>query len=242
MHNRSNVNSHGSLTTRQRSHFIGLYERSLAYLDGQIGRLLTRVEELGLADNTIIIAVADHGEEFLDHGRWGHWEGNLHDEVLKVPLLIRVPNERPGQVIRQQVRLLDLMPTILDLCGCPIPSALMGVSLAPIWTKREAGYQEEAAISEMRRDPRHRVAVRTGAFKYIWDSQRPEHPVLYDLRTDPGEKQNVSERFPQEVGQFQARVHAHLRRVADTEAVTTAPDLEYDAEVTRRLRDLGYVD
>jgi arylsulfatase A-like enzyme len=241
MNGRSNFNRNKSITTAQRNRFVGLYEQSLHYLDTQIGRLRSRLDRLGYDANTMIIAVSDHGEEFLDHGRWGHWESNLYDEILKVPLIIRVPNWPRGQVIRQQVRLLDLMPTILDLCGCPLPSGLMGASLVPLWTEHEAEYEGGAAICEMRRDPWHRIAVRTEAFKYIWDSKRPYQPELYELRADPGEKQNVSDHYPQEVSRFQASVDAHLRRVAETEPVTTAPEPEFDEEVRRRLRGLGYI-
>src|SRR6185436_3425384 len=104
----------------------------------QIGRLLSHLDELGYAENTIVMVVADHGEEFLDHGRWGHWESNLYDEIVRVPLIIRMPASAGprGQVIRQQVSLLDLMPTILDLGGCPLPKDLVGASLVPLWTER----------------------------------------------------------------------------------------------------------
>jgi arylsulfatase A-like enzyme len=242
MHGRSNFDRRESITTAQRNRFVGLYEQSLRYLDTQIGRLMARLDSLGLAANTMIVLVADHGEEFLDHGRWGHWESNLYDEILKVPLIIRMPNWPQGQVIRQQVRLLDLMPTILDLCGCPLAPGLMGASLVPLWTQREAEYGVEPAISEMRRDPWHRIAVRTEAFKYIWDNKRPRQPELYDLRADPGEKQSVSDQYPLEVSRFQESVDAHLQRAAETVPVTTAPALELDEEVTRRLRDLGYLE
>jgi arylsulfatase A-like enzyme len=97
-------------------------------------------------------------------------------------------------------------------------------------------------ISEMRRDPWHRVAVRTESFKYIWDSKRPDQPELYDLRTDPGEKLNVRDRFPQEVSRFQASVDAHRLRVAATEPSIAVPKLKLDEEVARRLRDLGYLE
>src|SRR6185503_2418625 len=118
-------------------------EQSLQYLDTQIGRLMSHLDSLGHASNTIIILLSDHGEEFLDHGRWGHWESNLYDEMLKVPLIIQMPDRSGSQVIRRQVRVLDLMPTILDLCGCPLPSDLMGDSLVPLWTQREADYEVE---------------------------------------------------------------------------------------------------
>jgi arylsulfatase A-like enzyme len=241
MHGRSNFNGNEPITAAQGKHFVGLYEQSLQYLDTQIGRLMYYLEKLGYDSNTIIILLSDHGEEFLDHGRWGHWESNLYDEILRVPLIIQMPGWSGNQVIRRQVRLLDLMPTILDLCGCPLPNDLMGVSLAPLWTQRETEYQVEVAISEMRRDPWHRIAVRTEAFKYIWDSKRPNQPDLYDLRADPGEKQNVHDRFPQEVNRFQAAVDAHRLQVAATEPAIAVPKLELDEEVASRLRDLGYL-
>jgi arylsulfatase A-like enzyme len=96
MHGRSNYNRNKSITTAQRNRFVGLYEQSLQYLDTQIGRLRSCLDRLGYDANTMIIAVSDHGEEFLDHGRWGHWESNLYDEILKVPLIIRMPNWQPG--------------------------------------------------------------------------------------------------------------------------------------------------
>jgi arylsulfatase A-like enzyme len=242
MNGRSNFDRSEPITAAQRDHFIDLYEQSLQYLDAQIGRLIAHVERLGLGANTVIIVVADHGEEFLDHGRWGHWESNLFDEILKVPFIIRLPNAPQGQVVSQQVHLIDLMPTILDLCGCSLSGGLMGRSLMPLWIERAAEYGDEVAISEMRRDPWHRIAVRTKAFKYIWDSRRPHQPELYELKTDPFERQNVIEHFPEEVSRYQASVDAHLRRVAETMPAMPAPALQLEDEVTRRLRDLGYLE
>jgi arylsulfatase A-like enzyme len=240
MYGRSNFERDRSMDDAERDRFVGLYERSLQYLDAQIGRLMDHLEKLGYDANTMIIVVSDHGEEFLDHGRWGHWESNLFDEILKVPLIIRLPNGPRGHVVPQQVRLLDLMPTLLELCGCPAPSGLLGESLVPLMERGE--YDGRSAISEMRRDPWHRIAVRTEAFKYIWDNKRPNQPELYDLRADPGEKQNVSGYFPQEVSDYQSLVDEHLHRVAETEPAVKVPKLEIDEEVARRLRDLGYLD
>jgi arylsulfatase A-like enzyme len=245
MHGRSNFEGRSDgdkpITTAERDHFIALYEQSLRYLDDQIGRLIDHIQNSRYADNTVVILVADHGEEFLDHGRWGHWESNLYDEILRVPLIMRIPNGTQGQVIGQQVRLLDLMPTILDLCGCSISNGLMGTSMAPLLTQGESKYDGAETISEMRRDRWHRIAVRTESFKYIWDSKRPDQPELYDLRADPGEKHNVREHFPQEVSRFQASVDAHRRRVQATEPAIAVPKPEVDEEVARRLRDLGYL-
>ena len=245
MHGRSNLQGpfdrNKPLTAAERDHFVDLYERSLQYLDGQIGRLFDRIQNSGHANDTVVILVADHGEEFLDHGRWGHWESNLFDEILRVPLIMWIPNGPHGQVIRQQVRLLDLMPTILDICGCPVSNGLMGTSMVSLLQQGPSNYEAEETISEMRRDPWHRIAVRTESFKYIWDSKQPDQPELYDLRTDPSETENVRDHFPQEVSRFQASVDAHRRRVAATEPAVAPPKLKVDEDVARRLRDLGYL-
>ncbi len=139
MAGRSNYVRTKSISTAQRSHFVELYERSLQYLDTQIGRLMNHLDQVGHGSNTVVIVVADHGEEFLEHERWGHWESNLFDEILKVPLIFRIPDKPGDRVIRSQVRLLDLMPTILDLCGCPEPAGMMGTSMTPLWNEQDAG-------------------------------------------------------------------------------------------------------
>jgi arylsulfatase A-like enzyme len=245
MHGRANFEGRSArdkpIPPEQRDHFIALYEKSLKYLDAQVGRLIDYIQNSRFGENTIVILVADHGEEFLDHGRWGHWESNLHDEILRVPLIVWMPNGPHGQVVQQQVRLLDLMPTILELSGSPAASGVLGSSIASLFSAGESEYNVDESISEMRRDPWHRIAVRTTSFKYIWDSKRPDQPDLFDLRTDPGEKQNVRDQFPQEVIRFQATVDEHRRRVAATEPTTAVPKLQLDEEVARRLRDLGYL-
>jgi arylsulfatase A-like enzyme len=241
MNGRSNYKRDGAITTAQQRRFMSLYEASLRYLDGHIGRLLGRLTDLGRDANAVIIIVADHGEEFLEHDRWGHWESNLFDEILRVPLVVRIPGLRQAQSIRRQVRLLDLMPTVLDLCGCPVPPDLMGSSLVPLWTGRKDQYQGDVALSEMRRDPWHRIAVRTGAFKLIWDNRCPEQPALFDLRQDPRETHDVSAGHPEVVKQLRMAVDEHLRRVADTGA-TQALEPDHDEAVTTRLRNLGYLE
>jgi arylsulfatase A-like enzyme len=241
MHGRAN-NREQPMTTAQLDRFTELYEQSLQYLDTQIGKLLRYLDSSGHNSNTIIIIVSDHGEEFLDHGRWGHWESNLFDEILKVPFIIRLPGWTHSQVIRRQVRLLDLMPTILDLCGCPSTEGFEGISMTSLWTQNGAEYEVTECISEMHRAPWYRIAVRTETFKYIWDNKHPDQPELYNLQADPKEMKNVSEQYPQEVRHFQACVDTHLRRVAATEPQTIPPELEHDEEVLRRLHDLGYVE
>ncbi|MBN1139083.1 MAG: sulfatase [Anaerolineae bacterium] len=229
------------LTVAQQERFVRLYARALQYIDAEIGRLFACLDHLPHSSETIVMVTSDHGEEFFDHHRWGHWESNLYDESIRVPLLVRTPGCTAGQVIKHQVRTLDLMPTILDLCGCPPPSGVEGVSMAPLWNGDPTGYVVSEAVCEMLRDEWHRIAIRTESFKYIWDNRGPDRCALYDLQADPAELDDVSRQHPDVVEHSRARVDAHLQHVAQTATVDALPDLELDAEVIRRLQDLGYI-
>lgn len=231
-----------TITDEQRDHYIRLYEEALVYTDAQIGRLLDYLREAGLMDSTIIVVASDHGEEFLEHGRWGHWEDNLFDEVLKVPLIIRLPQFDQAQVLERQVRLLDLMPTLLDLSGCPVPDNLEGISLRPLWAGNGSAYDADFAISEMWRDTWHIIAVRTKAFKYIWDSKQPDKPLLFNLVTDPGETINVAHLFPEVVADLHPHVEARRQRLLETRPDHMTGEPDFDGQLMERLRGLGYVE
>jgi arylsulfatase A-like enzyme len=120
-----------------RSRLRELYKAEVRYSDHHVGELLDAVEECGLADRTVVILAADHGEAFWEHGVRGHGraessgrEGYHHDEVLRVPLIIAFPDGRQaGTVINQPVRMLDIMPTILALADVEIPEHVRGNSL-----------------------------------------------------------------------------------------------------------------
>lgn len=230
------------ITEQQKERYVDLYERALRYLDGQIGRLFRFLQEKVAGSENIVILVSDHGEEFLEHNRWGHWESNLYDEILKVPLIIHLPSLEQSQVVGQQVSTIDLMPTILDLCGIDDFSGLMGQSLLPIWSGKAGLYRTDVAISEMWREDRHRIAVRTQGYKYIWDSRNPESPELYDLIADPRESQNVREQHPHIVADLHTHVENTLNHMSRTGQVVLTPSPHMDGEMLARLRDLGYIE
>jgi arylsulfatase A-like enzyme len=94
----------------------------------------------------------------------------------------------------------------------------------------------------MWRDEWQIVAIRTDAFKYIRDSRSPDRGRLFDLRADPGERHDVSERYPEQVRYFRSRLDAHLQRAAHTAREVNPPVPDIVDEVTRRLRDLGYIE
>ena len=219
--------------------------QAVHYTDTQVGQLLDYLENSPHAENTIVVIVSDHGEEFLERTHWGHVETNLYDEIVKVPLIIGLPKPGSGKVIHRQVRTLDIMPTILDLCDCPVPDGVEGTSLVPLWNGREVLYNGTVAISERWRnigDVSHIIAVRTDSFKYIWDINQPHQPKLYDLQVDPDEKHNVCEQFPEKAQELQAYVNEHLRNAEQTTPDSNILEPELDEEVVSRLRDLGYIE
>ena len=232
----------------QRDYYIQLYERAIQYTDAQIGKLLDYIKQSKFAENTIVILVSDHGEEFLDHDDWGHKETNLHDEILKVPLIIHLPHHPDAKIVNRQVRTLDIMPTILDFCDCPYPESLQGTSLMPLWTDNEAKYKVEVAISERWRRRRnngdilHIVSVRTDSFKYIWDSRQPEQPQLFDLQNDPDEQCNTYEQFPEKAKELHAHVAGRLQASKETMPNRISAEPKLEQAVADRIRALGYLE
>jgi len=230
------------ITPAQREYYIQLYEEAVRYTDAQIGRLLEFLTSTGMNKDTIIVVVSDHGEEFLEHGRWGHFENNLYDEILHVPLIIRPPGLSEARVVERQVRTLDIMPTILTLCDCPLPEGTEGSSLTSLWTDSGAEYAATVSLSEMWRDEWHIVAARTEALKYIWDSKQPAQSKLFDLSTDPRETRDVSAQYPAEAQALHRHVEELLRRMERTRPADISAEPELNKEVVERLRGLGYLD
>ena len=110
---------------------LQLYDGCVAHFDHEVGKLLEHLDHCGLADNTIVVIYSDHGMEFFEHGAWGQGNSALGDYSSRVPLLIVDPRRRGGQTVSATVRSIDIAPTLLDLCGCPVGPHMNGVSLRP---------------------------------------------------------------------------------------------------------------
>lgn len=245
-----------AISPAQKAHYLELYERAVRYADSQVRSLVEALQAAAADENLVLIVVSDHGEELLERGRWGHFETNLHDEIVRVPLIFRFPGGREGRaapfrpVVRRQVSTLDILPTVLELCGCPPPAGLEGRSLAGLWSgEREQPVPPAPhsapiipAISEMWRGEWHIVAIRTAEHKFIWDSRRPDAPRLYDLAVDPGEREDVAAHFPDIAARFRTILDRHLDRAAATAPDHPAAAPALDDEMVRRLQALGYLE
>jgi arylsulfatase A-like enzyme len=111
-------------------HFVDAYDAALHQADEEVGRLLAALRALGLDDSTIVVVVSDHGEEFGDHGGVNHGR-TLHEEVLRVPLLMRAPGLAPREIV-EPVSLADVTPTLLELVGLAPEREMDGRSLVPL--------------------------------------------------------------------------------------------------------------
>jgi arylsulfatase A-like enzyme len=214
---------------------LSLYDGEIAYTDSLVGQVIDELDRLGLADRTVIILSADHGEEFADHGSYLH--GALYDEVVRVPFIISGAGvEAAGRRVETQVRLLDLVPTVCEIAGVPVPEEAEGRSLAPFL--RGENLEELPTFSEVRLWK----AVRYNGYKLIHNAIL-EETELYDLRADPHEHVNLAEREPEIADMMLADLNAWVARCIEVAAELPQArlmDEGVEDEMRQRLRDAGY--
>jgi iduronate 2-sulfatase len=199
---------------RSQKKAIGGYYASVAYMDAQVGKVLDALERSGQADSTIVIFTSDHGYHLGEHDFWA--KVSLRDESAMVPLIVRVPGKQPA-VCQSLVELLDLYPTLANLCGLEIPPRLQGKD-----------------ISAMFDDPSHRVResafsvapsskgflLRDDKWAYLQYAEDASQGIeLFDMVKDPKQYTNLATKpeFEAVVKAFQARLAAKLTEVRDND-------------------------
>jgi arylsulfatase len=183
-----------------------LYDGEVRVFDDLVAGWVKALEDLRILDDTLVIVTADHGEELMERGHVGHCscnlKGTLYDEAIRVPLVMRLPGRIPaGAVVRQQVSQVDLMPTIFDLLGLPLPAGTDGESTLPLIRGEATGFREHAFAETtpagwqaLEKDDRELFCVRTQDWKLILSTdtaRRQDRWELYNLREDPGERTNL---------------------------------------------------
>ncbi|MEM6915070.1 MAG: sulfatase [Verrucomicrobiota bacterium] len=160
---------------------IQAYLASITYADAQLGRVLKALEESEASENTVVVLWSDHGWHL---GEKEHWhKTTLWEEATRVPFLIAAPGYEPA-VTKRAVGLIDLFPTLNELCGLPLLKRQDGQSLVPLMLNPEAEWKRPAVIEYQRGN----VAVRSDRFRYIRYADGTEE--LYDLEADPDEWEN----------------------------------------------------
>ena len=165
------------------------YYGDVTLLDTCLGRVVAAVEEAGIADHTVLIFTTDHGDSMGSHK---HFEkaGSMYEEVFRIPLLIKIPGGRAQRVSRF-VRLMDLMPTILDLAGIEPPGEIDALSLLPLLRGAEPARWPDSVYCEHHGEVwgyQTQRMVRTRGWKYVYDPH--DRDELYDMTNDPFEMDN----------------------------------------------------
>jgi iduronate 2-sulfatase len=170
--------------------FLRGYYASISFMDAQVGRVLDALERLRLAENTVVVLFGDHGWLLGEHGQWQKM--SLFEESARVPLVIYAPKAKGnGKASPRPVELVDLYPTLTDLCGLPAPANLEGRSLRPLLEDPRAAWTKPAFTQVTRGQVMGR-SVRTERWRYNeWDEGKAG-VELYDHSRDPREHRNLA--------------------------------------------------
>lgn len=218
-----------------RRELVARYDGAVLHADHVVGELLDMLAARGLLDRALLVLTADHGEEFYDHEAWGHGQ-SLYQELLHVPLVLRQPGRLPaGRRVSDVVMTVDVMPTILELAGVPVPSGLAGRSLRPLLEEPDDAWRDEAYAEllypradaqALIRGDRKVIDVHTSTASWT------EH---YDLAHDPGEHDDLG---AGNATPDLARLH-DLQAAAEAAALRPSPARPGWEEP---LRALGYLE
>lgn len=216
------------------------YIGEIAFVDAQVGRLLSFLDARNLTRNTVVVVMGDHGESLGEHGEGTHGFF-VYQATMHVPLMIRAPYDAmAGRRVGDTVRSIDILPTALELLGVKTADRLEGSSIVPLMTgaRKELGL---AAYSEAIY-PRFHFgwsdlrALTAGRYKYV-AAPRPE---LYDLQQDPTESRNIYAERRALGDRLNQELIALERRMSASAAAPKRP-VEVDPDARERLAALGYV-
>jgi arylsulfatase A-like enzyme len=214
------------LTDREKQGITAAYHTSVEFLDRNMGRMLDALEKLGLAENTLVIYLGDHGYCLGHHGRFE--KHSLWEVAVRSPLLCRWPGEAPaGRTSDALVSLHDIVPTILETTGQPIPKTVQGKSLAPIVAGKSKLHREQVFVEYAENEEAmvrtERWALHYGSGKrqrqdgYTTGKPLPGRTIkLFDMDTDPEQMTNLAERpeHAEVVRDLTRRLMEHLRATA----------------------------
>ncbi len=199
------------LTDDLRRQCVQAYFASITFMDAQLGRMLDALERLGLADNTIIVFTSDHGYHLGEHGLWQKM--SIFEESARVPLIIAAPGTGvKGGVAKDPVGLIDLYPTLTELCGVQTPGNLQGQSLVPM-LKDPSATGRGWAITQVTRNAGKKqgevffgYSLRTPRWRYTEWAEGKQGRELYDHDADPRELTNLAQ------GSAHARMMSQLSK------------------------------
>jgi arylsulfatase A-like enzyme len=228
------------LSAEEMAQLGALYDAEVAAVDHEIGRLLEGLEQRGILQHALVIVTADHGEEFMEHGSFGHGF-NLFNTTVRVPLIVVGPEIPAGRVVRENVSLIDLAPTLLDLLHLAPDPHFEGRSLVPFLHNAavDGGGRPDIIMQLPRNgaeaDMRwHREALVRNNEKLVVSPDGV--PTLYDMAADPAEQQ------PRDAAEARGLVAAleTANAALASRQRSTEQKVVIDAATKEKLRALGY--
>lgn len=235
----------GGATAEEVAFLRDLYDGEIRFTDAGIGRLLAALRARGLYDDTLIVLAADHGEEFLERGWLGHTR-TLYDELIRVPLVLRLPRAPARTVIQEPVSLTSLPPTIMELLGFEIPKSFPYASLVGQLSAAPLDLASQRVLAEVDFVPASRLYVAKTArqqslvgprFKLIRNLLAGT-VELYDVLRDPDERRDVSESEPARVREMTRELDALLLEIASHDF--RGREVELTDDEIEELQALGY--
>ncbi|MEM7137617.1 MAG: sulfatase [Myxococcota bacterium] len=198
-----------AFTKRDKERIEALHDGEISYHDEHFGKFLTKIKELGLEEDTIFVITSDHGEEFQEHGSWGHGH-SVYQELLAVPLVFRWPGAVPaGGRVGPVVSTMDIGPTVLEATGVPVPKEFEGRSLLG-FMQGNWPMGPYVAFSDFLD---HRRVIRGGDWKLIIRGNLSQ--VMFDLASDPGETQELDGRSTPIAQRYLRTLHGQFLGAAD---------------------------
>jgi arylsulfatase A-like enzyme len=174
---------------KDRERMVAQYDGDVAYGDQEFGRFVRELKGRGLYDDALVVFLADHGEEFLDHGQFLHGK-SVFDELIRVPLVVKFPGGRDaGTRVGQQVQVVDVLPTVLQSQGLPVPEP-PDIAGRPLQSVIRGKGPEPPAVSEISHRGFVAHGMRTRRDKYVRRFSPEEDELYFDLTRDPAEKEN----------------------------------------------------
>ncbi len=211
-----------------------IYDEKIQRTDARFKKFLEEYEKMGLMDKTIFVLTSDHGTEFHEHKRFDHGF-SLYDELIHVPLIIKLPKQKAGKLIKDQVSSIDVMPTILDLIDVKLPEKvkkqLRGESLVPGLKGRDVA--KDVFFETDYRQYTYKRGIQTkDGWKLIYTLEN-KNRELYKLNKDPGETRNLVDQEPRIAYELEQRIFAHFKSIGhDLNAKQWIPGLNpvYDSQ------------
>ncbi len=217
------------------STMIGAYDAEIATADAQVGRLLDALDAEGRLDNTLVVVTGDHGEMLGEHGEQSHGFF-IYDAATHIPVIVSGPGV-PAREVPDQIRIVDLMPTALELLHVAVPKQVQGVSLMPLTRGEHLSLvaQSESWYPRYHYGWSELISLQDNRVQYI----RAPRPELYDLQVDPGELVDKSKEAAGRIATLERALTDHLARSASATAAKGPQTI--DAEAEEKLAALGYV-